>query len=103
MGRVGSLIALPLSRFRFALWRVPLPTLLVGIYGLFGFHFLLFMALRNASEWLPACIEDNAKLLVRSYAKLILRKVVVRSQASLAACASKRGVVSLLNPCCTPA
>lgn len=45
---VGSLIALPLSRFRLALWRVPLPTLLVGIYGLFGFHFLLFMALRNA-------------------------------------------------------
>ena len=45
---VGSLIALPLSRFRFTLWRVPVPTLLVGIYGLFGFHFLLFMALRNA-------------------------------------------------------
>jgi drug/metabolite transporter (DMT)-like permease len=45
---VGSLIALPLSRFRLSEWRVPLPTLLVGIYGLFGFHFLLFMALRTA-------------------------------------------------------
>lgn len=45
---VGSLIALPLARFRLTQWRVPLPTLLVGIYGLFGFHFLLFMALRNA-------------------------------------------------------
>jgi hypothetical protein len=45
---VGSLIALPLSRFRLSQWRVPLPTLAVGIYGLFGFHFLLFMALRTA-------------------------------------------------------
>ena len=45
---VGSVIALPLARFRLARWRVPLPTLVVGIYGLFGFHFLLFMALRHA-------------------------------------------------------
>ncbi|MCU0930643.1 MAG: DMT family transporter [Serpentinimonas sp.] len=45
---VGSLIALPLSRFQWALWRVPLPTLLLGVYGLFGFHFLLFVALRHA-------------------------------------------------------
>ena len=29
-------------------WRVPLPTLLLGIGGLFGFHFLLFLALRLA-------------------------------------------------------
>lgn len=45
---LGSLIALPLSRGRLSQWRVPLPTLLVGIYGLFGFHFLLFLALRLA-------------------------------------------------------
>ena len=45
---VGSVIALPLAQFRLSRWKVPLPTLLVGVYGLFGFHFLLFMALRNA-------------------------------------------------------
>jgi drug/metabolite transporter (DMT)-like permease len=45
---IGSLIALPLSRFDFRQWRVPLSTLAVGVYGLFGFHFLLFMALQNA-------------------------------------------------------
>jgi len=45
---MGSLISLPLARFRLARWKVPLATLAVGIYGLFGFHFLLFMALRNA-------------------------------------------------------
>ncbi|HMN92086.1 MAG TPA: DMT family transporter [Hydrogenophaga sp.] len=45
---VGSLIALPLSRFDLRQWRVPLSTLAIGIYGLFGFHFLLFIALRHA-------------------------------------------------------
>jgi drug/metabolite transporter (DMT)-like permease len=29
-------------------WRVAMPTLLLGIFGLFGFHFLLFLALRFA-------------------------------------------------------
>ena len=45
---IGSLIALPLSRWDPQQWRVPLPTLALGVYGLFGFHFLLFMALRHA-------------------------------------------------------
>lgn len=45
---VGSLIALPLSRFDLRQWRVPVSTLAIGVYGLFGFHFLLFIALRHA-------------------------------------------------------
>ena len=45
---VGGLLALPLSRFEVSCWRVPLPTLALGVGGLFGFHFLLFMALRLA-------------------------------------------------------
>ena len=45
---MGSVIALPLSRFDFAQWHVPATTLALGVYGLFGFHFLLFMALRHA-------------------------------------------------------
>lgn len=46
---VGSLLAVPLARKNLgALWRVPPGTLLLGVYGLFGFHFLLFLALRHA-------------------------------------------------------
>lgn len=45
---VGSLIALPLSRLDLRRWRVPARTLALGVYGLFGFHFLLFIALRHA-------------------------------------------------------
>jgi drug/metabolite transporter (DMT)-like permease len=39
--------ALP-GLWRWRRWRVPWPTLLLGICGLFGFHFLLFLALRFA-------------------------------------------------------
>lgn len=45
---VGSLIALPLSGFRPARWLVPPTTLALGVYGLFCYHFLLFVALRTA-------------------------------------------------------
>jgi drug/metabolite transporter (DMT)-like permease len=49
---MGSLIALPLSfqngRLNLSSWKMPWPHLLLGVYGLFGFHFLLFIALRHA-------------------------------------------------------
>lgn len=45
---VGSVLALPLSRWRWQPWVVPWRTLALGVYGLFGFHLLLFLALRTA-------------------------------------------------------
>lgn len=41
---IGSVPAWPRMRD----WKVPARTLALGIYGLFGFHFLLFIALRHA-------------------------------------------------------
>ncbi len=41
---IGSIPAWPQWR----LWKLPPLTLALGIYGLFGFHFLLFIALRHA-------------------------------------------------------
>jgi drug/metabolite transporter (DMT)-like permease len=49
---VGSLIAVPLAwqdgRLDLSSWKMPWAHLLLGVYGLFGFHFLLFIALRHA-------------------------------------------------------
>lgn len=45
---IGSLIGLVLTRGRVQQWKVPLPTLALGLYGLFGYHFLFFIALRYA-------------------------------------------------------
>ncbi len=49
---VGSLVCLPLlwrgGRFDWVALKLPGFTLALGVYGLFGFHFLLFVALRFA-------------------------------------------------------
>ena len=41
---VGSVASWPWYRQ----WRIPLSTVALGVYGLFGYHFLLFIALRHA-------------------------------------------------------
>ncbi|MFM7014683.1 MAG: DMT family transporter [Actinomycetota bacterium] len=45
---VGSLISIPLSGFKLSSWKLPAKTLLVGVYGLFGYHLMLFIALKTA-------------------------------------------------------
>ena len=44
----GSLLALPAVLKDRRSWKIPPTTLALGVYGLFGFHFLLFIALRHA-------------------------------------------------------
>jgi len=45
---IGSIPAWPFVLRDPAQWRVPLRTLALGVYGLFAYHFLLFIALRHA-------------------------------------------------------
>jgi drug/metabolite transporter (DMT)-like permease len=45
---IGSVPSWPLVLRDRSAWQVPPRTLALGIYGLFGFHFLLFIALRHA-------------------------------------------------------
>ncbi|KQU82286.1 permease [Variovorax sp. Root318D1] len=45
---IGSIPSWPLVLRDRSAWYVPPRTLALGIYGLFGFHFLLFIALRHA-------------------------------------------------------
>ena len=45
---IGSMPTWPLVARQPSLWRIPIGTLALGITGLFGFHFLLFLALRTA-------------------------------------------------------
>jgi drug/metabolite transporter (DMT)-like permease len=69
---IGSLIALPLSGFSLARWRVPLPTLALGIYGLFCYHFLLFLALRHAPPVQANLVNYLWPLLIVVLAPLVL-------------------------------
>ena len=45
---IGSALALPFVLRDRRQWQIPASTLALGIYGLFGYHFLLFIALRHA-------------------------------------------------------
>ena len=45
---IGGLVSLPALRSGVTAWKVPLRTLLLGVYGLFGYHFMLFLALQTA-------------------------------------------------------
>ncbi len=82
---VGSLIALPLSRFDLRQWRVPLPTLALGIYGLFGFHFLLFIALRHAPPVQANLVNYLWPLGIVVMAPLFLPGVTLTARHVLAA------------------
>lgn len=45
---IGSVPAWPFVLRNPAQWRIPARTLALGVYGLFAYHFLLFIALRHA-------------------------------------------------------
>lgn len=81
----GSLIAWPLSGFELRQWRVPLPTLALGVYGLFGYHFLFFIALRYAPAVQANLVNYLWPLLIVLLAPLLLRGVRFRWVHVLAA------------------
>jgi drug/metabolite transporter (DMT)-like permease len=81
----GSLVALPLVRGRWADLRVPGRTLAVGVYGLFGFHFLLFMALRMAPPVQTNLVNYLWPLGMVVLAPLFLPRVRLHTRHVLAA------------------
>lgn len=75
---IGSLIALPLSGFRLSRWKVPPSTLLLGVYGLFSYHFLLFLALRHAPAVQANLVNYLWPLLIVVLAPVILPGMTLR-------------------------
>ena len=84
---VGSAPSWPLARQ----WRVAPSTLLLGVYGLFGFHFLLFVALRTAPPLEANLVNYLWPLLIVVLAPLVLRGVTLRPLHVLAAVAGFAG------------
>ncbi|GAB4205634.1 MAG: DMT family transporter [Tibeticola sp.] len=75
---VGSVVALPLSRLDPRQWRVSTGTLLLGVYGLFGYHFLLFTALAHAPPVQANLVNYLWPLLMVVLAPLFLPGVRLR-------------------------
>lgn len=84
---LGSLPAWPLWRQ----WRIPPGTLLLGVYGLFGFHFLLFVALRMAPAVEANLVNYLWPLFIVVLAPLFLPAVALRPVHVIAALAGFTG------------
>ncbi len=72
---IGSMPAWPLVRQ----WKVPPATLALGVYGLFGFHFLLFIALRIAPPVEANLVNYLWPLLIVVLAPVFLPGVALRT------------------------
>jgi drug/metabolite transporter (DMT)-like permease len=82
---IGSLPTWPLALKDMRNWRVPGATLALGVCGLFGFHFLLFIALRHAPAVEANLVNYLWPLLIVVLAPAVLRGVRLRWQHVFAA------------------
>ncbi len=74
----GSVLALPFVLKDSRAWRIPASTLALGVYGLFGFHFLLFIALRHAPAVEANLVNYLWPLLMVVLAPLFLKNMHLR-------------------------
>lgn len=82
---IGSVPAWPLVLRDPSQWRIPLHTLALGVYGLFAYHFLLFIALRNAPPVEANLVNYLWPLFIVVLAPVVLPGVALRLPHVLAA------------------
>ena len=82
---IGSVPAWPFVLRDPSQWRIPARTLVLGVYGLFAYHFLLFIALRHAPPVEANLVNYLWPLLIVVLAPVVLPGVALRLPHVLAA------------------
>jgi drug/metabolite transporter (DMT)-like permease len=94
---IGSLVALPWSRFQWRLAFVPASTLALGIYGLFGYHFLLFIAFRTAPAVQANLVNYLWPLLIVVLAPLFNKHIQLKPRQVIAAISGFAGAALVMT------
>jgi len=82
---IGSVPAWPFVLRDPSQWRIPLRTLALGVYGLFAYHFLLFIALRHAPPVEANLVNYLWPLFIVVLSPVVLPGVSLRTPHVLAA------------------
>lgn len=80
---IGSLIALPLSRFQIRSLLVSPKIILLGVYGLFGYHAALFFALQSSPSVQANLINYLWPLLIVLLAPLFSKKLRLSTRVAV--------------------
>ena len=78
---IGSVPAWPFVLRDPSQWRIPLRTLALGVYGLFAYHFLLFIALRHAPPVEANLVNYLWPLFIVVLSPVVLPGVALRLRA----------------------
>ena len=84
---IGGLVSLPLAKFDFRKLKVSWAALLVGVYGLFGYHVALFAGLQNAPSVQANLVNYLWPLLIVVLTPLFIRGTNLTIRHVLAAIA----------------
>lgn len=82
---IGSMPAWPYVLRDPSQWRIPVRTLALGVYGLFAYHFLLFIALRHAPPVEANLVNYLWPLFIVVLSPVLLPSVALRLPHVLAA------------------
>ena len=90
---IGALVSLPALRSGITPWKIPVNTLLIGVYGLFGYHFMLFLALQTAPAVEANLVNYLWPLLIVLLSPIFTKSLSLNLRYVLAAISGFAGAV----------